>query len=349
MIDLKESDSFAIFRLPDDKTVYFIRQIIPHNIDFENKILEKSGFIIYPFDDKLHKNVFISADEILINPSFKFTKDKNTEISATSESEYNEISAKFIGAIEKGNFQKIVHSKIKTIDNPGIDIAKLFQKLANSNKNAFVFLFNSPTTGTWLGATPEKLLTGNHNKYETTALAGTQFININGNEEWTEKENEEQDHVINHVESVLNKQSIGYLKKGPYTKIASQVDNKKLIHIATDYQFKLSTGIEKLVMNLHPTPAVSGVPKEFASDFIRDNEKHDRRYYSGFCGPVNVVDNNEINLFVTLRCMEIFKNKLLLYLGGGIVKGSQSGKEWLETENKALMMENVIRTLVNKN
>lgn len=349
MIDLKESDSFAIFRLPDDKTVYFIRQIIPHNFDFGNKILERSGFIIYPFDNKLHKNVFISADEILINPSFKFTKYKNTGITATSESEYNEISAKFINAVEKGNFQKIVHSKIKTIENKDIDIAKLFQKLANSNKMAFVFLFNSPTTGTWIGATPEKLLTGNQNKYETTALAGTQFIDLNGKEEWTKKEIDEQIHVMNYIEKILNDLSVAYLKKGPYTKIASQVDNKKLIHIATDYQFKLNRGIEKLVMSLHPTPAVSGVPKEFSTDFIRDNENHDRRYYSGFCGPVNVVNNNEINLFVTLRCMEIFKNKLLLYLGGGIVKGSQSGTEWLETENKALMMENVIRTLIKKN
>jgi isochorismate synthase len=349
MIELKESDSFAIFRLPDDNVVYFIRQIIPHNIDFESKIFDRSGFIIFPFDIIHHKKVFISADEILINPSFKFTKEEETEISATSESEYNTISAKFIDEIEKGNFQKIVHSKIKTIENHGIDIAKLFQKIANSNKKAFVFLFNSPDTGTWLGATPEKLLTGNNNNYETTALAGTQFNDINASEEWSAKEIDEQAHVMDHIENILNNQGIKYIKNGPYTRIASQVDNKKLIHIASDYQFKLNTGIENLVMNLHPTPAVSGVPKDGAIHFIRDNEKHDRRYYSGFCGPVNVVENNEINLFVILRCMEIFKNKLLLYLGGGIVKGSRSEKEWLETENKAIILENVINSLVKKN
>lgn len=349
MIELTESDSFAIFRLPDDNLVYFIRQIIPNNIDFDSKISERSGFIIFPFDNTRHKNIFISADEILINPNFKFTKEEVTEIAATSEIEYNEISSKFIDEVEKGNFQKIVHSKIKTIENPGIDVSRLFHKIAKSNKSVFVFLFNSPMTGTWLGATPEKFLTGYHNKFETTALAGTQFIDLNEKEEWTAKEVDEQAYVMDHIEHILNDLNIEYQKKGPYSRIASQVENKKLIHIATDYQFKHSSGIEKLVLNLHPTPAVSGVPKEVAQDFIRDNEKHDRRYYSGFCGPVNVVDNKEINLFVTLRCMQIFKNKFLLYLGGGIVKGSQSGKEWVETENKALMIENAINSLVKKN
>lgn len=349
MIELKESDSFAVFRLPDDNLVYFVRQIIPHNIDFKSKIFNRSGFIIFPFDNTCHNEVFISADEILINPSFKFTKEEETEKIATSESEYSAISDKFIDAVENGNFQKIVHSKIKTIGNPGIDIAKLFKKLSDSNKKSFVFLFNSPMTGTWIGTTPEKFLTGNQNKYETIALAGTQFIDINEKEEWAEKEIHEQAYVMDHIENILNARNIEYLKKGPYTRIASQVDNKKLIHIATDYQFKHSSEIEKLVLNLHPTPAVSGVPKDIAQDFIRDNEKHDRRYYSGFCGPVNVIENNEINLYVTLRCMEIFKNKLLLYLGGGIVKGSQTGREWLETENKALMLENVINSLVKKN
>lgn len=67
MIELTESDSFAIFRLPDDNLVYFIRQIIPNNIDFDSKISERSGFIIFPFDNTRHKNVFTGA-EIGYNP-----------------------------------------------------------------------------------------------------------------------------------------------------------------------------------------------------------------------------------------------------------------------------------------
>ena len=60
-------------------------------------------------------------------------------------------------------------------------------------------------------------------------------------------------------------------------------------------------GIGELVEALHPTPAVCGLPKQEAIDFITANESIDRKYYSGYCGPWNV--GGKTALFVSLRCI----------------------------------------------
>jgi isochorismate synthase len=90
---------------------------------------------------------------------------------------------------------------------------------------------------------------------------------------------------------------------------------------------------------LHPTSAVCGMPKEPALQFILDNEKHSRAFYSGFLGPVNVA--SETHIFVNLRCMQIYTDKAVLYAGAGITADSDPQKEWEETELKCLTLLNV--------
>ena len=48
--------------------------------------------------------------------------------------------------------------------------------------------------------------------------------------------------------------------------------------------WKNTDHIGDLLQELHPTPAVCGLPKEEAFRFIPDNEGYDRSYYSGFTG-----------------------------------------------------------------
>ena len=83
---------------------------------------------------------------------------------------------------------------------------------------------------------------------------------------------------------------------------------------------------------LHPTSAVCGMPLEESKKFILANESHERSFYSGYLGPVNI--QNETELFVNLRCAKVFKNKLRLFSGAGITDDSIPEKEWEETELK---------------
>ena len=71
------------------------------------------------------------------------------------------------------------------------------------------------------------------------------------------------------------------------------------------------------MQTLHPTPAICGLPKAEAWQFIIENEPHSRRYYSGFCGPVSAIEGTR--LYVSLRCM---------------LKNSTEEQEWEETRAK---------------
>ena len=49
------------------------------------------------------------------------------------------------------------------------------------------------------------------------------------------------------------------------------------------------------------------------------------------------------HLFVTLRCMQIFRGFCRLYAGGGLMPDSVEEQEWQETENKMACMRQAIR------
>src|SRR6202021_687877 len=88
-----------------------------------------------------------------------------------------------------------------------------------------------------------------------------------------------------------------------------------------------------LVSELHPTPAVCGIPLNDATQFIKETEGYDRGYYTGFLGPCNMDGKTE--LYVNLRCAELFADCINLYVGGGITKDSIPENEWEETEMKS--------------
>jgi isochorismate synthase len=80
-----------------------------------------------------------------------------------------------------------------------------------------------------------------------------------------------------------------------------------------------------------------------ALDFIRRTEAHSREYYTGFLGPVGLDDH--MQLYVNLRCMKVLKDRLILYVGGGITHDSIAEDEWEETEIKADTLLSVLRNL----
>ena len=73
---------------------------------------------------------------------------------------------------------------------------------------------------------------------------------------------------------------------------------------------------------------------------IFGNEGYDRRFYTGFLGPLGIKD--ESHLYVNLRCMQLHHNQAILYVGAGITKESDPDKEWLETEAKCQTLLKVI-------
>ena len=97
-----------------------------------------------------------------------------------------------------------------------------------------------------------------------------------------------------------------------------------------------------MLAELHPTPAVCGMPKNTAQELILREEHLQRAYYSGFSGPLNV--HNTTHFFVSLRCMQLFQRRCTLYAGGGLLPASDEQSEWNETALKLNTMLNVLQS-----
>jgi putative isochorismate synthase len=217
-----------------------------------------------------------------------------------------------------------------------VNVAEIFLQMTTLYPSAFVSLIFIPGKELWLGASPETLLSNRNGMVETMSLAGTKCSDDRYS--WGDKEQDEQQIVTDSIKVVLSRLSGGQPDiSGTFTRNAGKVS-----HLCTLFRCHISSeDMDTLLQELHPTPAVGGFPKKDAIQLIHETETYDRRYYAGYLGPV--LDKNNFDLFVNLRCMEIFSNCVHVYVGGGITKFSQPQLEWTETEIKSRTMLDLIK------
>jgi isochorismate synthase len=337
--------------LQKDKTLYKI-----DNYD-------ESGFVFSPFD--------VRKDTILIPYSMSRTLATlddvvvEEDIPFTFEAEYDKehhinLIGKGIDVIHKEALLKVVLSRKETIElSAEINPLQVFKSLLNTYNSAFVYCWYHPNVGLWLGATPETLLEVEQNRFSTMALAGTQDYLGTLSVVWDDKEKQEQqlvtDYVLDNLKPHLDNLELSEVK----TIKAGQV-----LHLRTDISGLLkesSKNLQKLIFTMHPTPAICGLPKVDAMQFILDNEHYNREFYTGFLGELNKetkikscsgrlnIENKaygfnkrSTHLFVNLRCMQLQDSKAILYVGGGITKDSNPEDEWHETAKKAETIKSVL-------
>jgi isochorismate synthase len=251
-------------------------------------------------------------------------------------------------AIAEGAFKKVVPSRCRFIPLPDdFQLSEAFQQLCAAYPDAFVSVVSVPGLGTWLGASPEILVSTytrhKQSMFRTVALAGTQPLSAEGTLEaaWRSKEIEEQAMVSRYIINCFKKIRLREFEEdGPRTVAAGN-----LMHLRTDFVVNMDAvrfpELGSVMLRLlHPTSAVCGLPKEPSLRFLQQHEAYDRSLYAGFLGPVNV--DQEINIFVNLRCMQLRQNGALLYAGAGVTADSDPEKEWQETEMKMKTLENII-------
>ena len=303
------------------------------------------GFVVAPFALSVERPVLVirpdsvkqfSMEETSSVSCFHSVSGFSGSFSKNLRENYHIDFANFHAHLTNGDFRKLVLSRC--IDIPRTDDMspmKLFLRACERYPRVFVSLVSTPGSGLWLTATPEILLAGSGSDWQTMALAGT--MPYSDNVAWSDKNIQEQRYVATYITEQLEQFTDHFTEEGPRTVRAGH-----LAHLRSDFRFSLNNNqvIGDLLQTLHPTPAVCGVPKHEAFRFILQNEHHDRSYYSGFMGPLFV--DGQTNLFVTLRCMQLFENGYRLYAGGGLLKESAEELEWQETETKLDTMRNII-------
>ena len=355
---------FALYRLPwtDEPILIMQEEGEPEYIHSLNELNQKKGFLLSPFQfTPAHPAVLIRPDiqaydweEIKsalqgwttrhpqqANPSHSIAA--STDSHATSEKEekdlYTETFSRFILPLKEKQFRKLVLSRSTTHTlNEQFSPLSAFIQACNSYPRMMISLCHTPSTGTWIGSTPEIILSGHEKDWHTVALAGT--MPMQGEvmpTEWSKKNKEEQAFVGDYIRKAIKKFGSKITEKGPYTARAGQ-----LVHLKTDFHFCLkdTAHLGDVLQELHPTPAVCGLPKEEAYQFILQTEPHNRLFYSGIIGWID--PEGDTTLYVNLRCMHIEGKTATLYAGGGILPESTADTEWEETQQKMNTMRNIL-------
>jgi isochorismate synthase len=336
---------FVLYRKPNDIKLVGFFQNNDHLYFAEN--FDETGFVFAPFEGSqmilIPKDQSVKWEELIT--SFKENQDSDFKDLEDEQSKehFEKLVQKGIDEIAKGTFKKVVLSRKEIVDLPNFDLVSVFEKLIQTYPTAYCYCWFHPKIGLWMGATPERLLKATNKKFYTMALAGTQKLQGTVEVVWEKKEMEEQQFVTDFILNNLKNLTSEEIVSSPYT-----VQAGTLAHIKTDIEgiIKENSSLKEVVSVLHPTPAVCGLPKEAAKDFILENEGYDREYYTGFLGELNKEGFNKqelkTDLYVNLRCMQIKDNQVHLYMGCGITKDSIPEKEWRESVNKSVTMKKIL-------
>lgn len=333
--------SFALFRLPYEQQYTLIAQTSGEPLEVSSfaELSGKQGFVVAPFAQSEDFPILLIRPDMVSHDIPSDVPDAVRHFSASKIADvrvdYQIDFANFHAHLTNGDFSKLVltRSLFVTSDSHESPL-DLFKKACERYPRMMITLVTTPKSGMWLVATPEMLLSGSGEEWQTVALAGT--MPFEQDVRWSDKNIQEQRYVATYITEQLEQFTSDFKETGPRTVRAGH-----LAHLRSDFRFKMSSDrVGELIQALHPTPAVCGLPKHNAFHFILQNEHSPRRYYSGFMGALSVEDKT--NLFVTLRCMELFSNGYCLYAGGGILNDSTEEQEWQETEIKLDTMRNII-------
>lgn len=309
-----------------------------------------SGFVIAPFVASIETPLILIRSDLCFTSSQKkeiadflqanhlLEKGESLNSSYPTETEaytaYQNAFSKGMKLLETGELQKFVLSRTYFRKNVQHSDYELFIKATELYPDDFVVWFDTDRTGSWLSVTPELLMSERRGVCSMAALAATrQISDSTGQVVWDEKDRLEQRLVADYIKGILLSMKVSFSQGDVQTIRAGN-----LFHLKSLFQFHPKKECPGMLLRmLHPTPAVCGLPKVTAFEFIRKNEPVPREYYSGYTGCFNLLERTE--LYVTLRCMKRVGQGAVLYAGGGILPMSDMKKEWLETESKLLTIK----------
>lgn len=233
---------------------------------------------------------------------------------------------------------KTVFSRIIEGKNQRLKPLHAASQLFASFPEAFGFLFSTPESGCWIGATPETLLNYDYRtrRVDTMAYAGTRPYMADA--QWDDKNLRENQFVVDHIVDVFRSLGINPEVTDAYTSPYGNIQ-----HLRRDISAILPPDVEywQLLDALNPTPALCGTPTHAAIADINRCESADRGCYGGFVALHKPGEFFCAN--VCLRCAQLFAGgEFEIHAGGGITSDSVPLTEYRETEAKAAQLLKIL-------
>jgi len=323
--------NFIIYRKPDEEN---ITQFNIEKVVSESEFVKIGGFVMAPFDIKSSALYFTGHEteyKAIQKPVEKTYLNKRKD-----DVKYKSAIDSAISSVQNNALQKVVVSRQILLDGK-LNAREVFFDLLENQKNAFVY-YLCLNDVVYIGASPEVLIKKTGNTLNSASLAGTVAKSADGQfNPWTEKEYHEHKLVTETIANVYERHCKKVLISDRGELSASNV--KHLFQSITG-ELKKDQSLFQVLKELHPTPAIAGIPRDKAINWITQNERYDRDYYAGYLG---VYSPEKADLFVNLRCLKYQNEITTLYVGGGIVEGSTFEGEYQETKHKAETLLSSIR------
>jgi len=254
-----------------------------------------------------------------------------------------------VNLLRHGAMRKVVLARAvdEVLPSP-IQIAEVLDRLhRDADPASTVYAYDLPGNGCFVGATPELLFDLDGRRLRTMALAGSrprsEDPDVDGRlgEELRTSTKERKEHqlVVEHLAKVLHQRGEGLAV--PASPELRRLP--RLQHLETRLEVDLaSPSCFDLLGHLHPTPAVCGLPRGTAAEYIQQQEGLDRGLYAGCLGHVA---DGRARFVVPLRGGIVDGDRARCFAGAGIVETSDPAAELAETEDKLAPMRRALGVL----
>lgn len=268
-------------------------------------------------------------------------------------------AARWIRGIDKSKelinrhvFEKIVIARQVAVETEyPVNTTCLIHRLRNEFPACYNFMVRLESGLTFLGATPERLISFHNQTILTEGLAGSISRGESASEDAafaqsllnSSKDRGEHEFVVRAIRESLEdySESIDY----PANPQIKKLSNVQHLYTPISATVKKGIGIHDLLSHLHPTPAVGGFPARNSVPYIQDIEQMDRGWYAGPIGWFNLNGSGEFA--VAIRSSLVQNTCATLFAGCGIVANSNPLKEWDETMLKLRPVLNALKEAEN--
>ncbi|EGH01694.1 MULTISPECIES: isochorismate synthase [Pseudomonas syringae group genomosp. 2] len=220
-----------------------------------------------------------------------------------------------------------------------VDVEQVLANLAAQNPKGYHFRIPMDDGAELIGVSPELLVRKTGDKVFTHPLAGSAKRRADAVEDReageallaSQKDQYEHSLVIDDIRRVLEP----VCSRLEVPSAPSLLSTAAMWHLSTALEGQLrdpQTSVLQLACQIHPTPAVCGVPTQLARKLIDLVEPIDRGLFSGMVGWCDSQGNGE--WVVTIRCGAVQHDRICLFAGAGIVEASCPDSEWKETQAK---------------
>ncbi len=230
--------------------------------------------------------------------------------------------------IQSGACSKLVLARVIDAEFSGSERG-LLKSLEARHPSCWTFLVRGRDGQAFIGATPETLVESNGSSIAIDALAGTCAAGKGAELLKSDKDLREHFAVVNGIhEAIAPFVDAVEIPSAPVIKPLANVE-----HLFTPIRARLKSGTAlEVARALHPTPAVSGTPKQTSIEWLRANEGFARGWYAGAVGAIGA---KGVTLAVALRSVLLEGTRARIFVGAGVVQGSTADAEWNETERKS--------------